>query len=135
MSIHIGYTEKRSLLGLSDIMKNKLIALLTLAALFILTLPAYAQSASTEDEGSGLPVPLIAVAVGAVILALVARGALGIGSRQPMDDEFDEDEVIEKKRKGRRGGRHIDDDPEAYLIERDQVWDEDGYAGEEDVGF
>ena len=122
-------------------MHNKLIPLLTLALMLIMAAPSYAQGASTEDDGGGIPIPVIVAAV-AVILALVTRNMMGLGSRRgDVVEDFDEDEEPpprkerrQKKRKQRRTP-DIDDDPEAYLIERDQVWDEDGYSGEEDVGF
>jgi hypothetical protein len=127
-----------------ETMHKKLISLLALVCLLVLAAPSYAQGASTDDGGGGIPIPVIA-AVAAVIIALVTRNIMGLGSRRgtAIDDEFDEDDILverprrggRKKRGGKRRGPDIDDDPETYLIERDQVWEDDGYGGEDDVGF
>ncbi|HLA45553.1 MAG TPA: hypothetical protein VJZ27_19045 [Aggregatilineales bacterium] len=103
--------------------------------LLIVVSPAFAQGASTADDGGGIPLPLIAL--GVVILAFLTRNIAGIGSRRSAksdsdsDDDTDDDDSASDRRQ-RQDAHHDEEERLNYLIERDDVWERDGYTGEDD---
>lgn len=116
-------------------MKTKIFIVLALIITLVPTATTYAQAASTEDSGEGLPLQGIA----AIFIILIMLRVVVFGKRRS-------DEVAEaaetpapdnrrmtrqERRNAKKRKKQENSEVENYIMERENQWEDDGYLGED----
>jgi hypothetical protein len=111
---------------------NKCLKPLFLFLLLLLSLhvsPVEAQDGSGTGDSTNIPVEVV-ILIGLLVVGFILRGILRRNGAYAEEDE-DEDEDDEAEEMLHRHRYHEDEDEELYMLDRDQMWDEDGYPGED----
>jgi hypothetical protein len=109
-------------------MRWRLMVVLILLLGTSLPIPQVAAQDGSAGDSAGIPVGVV-ILLGMLVAGFILRGILRRGNggyaEEDDDEEDEEEEMLHRHR------YHEAEDEELYMLDRDQMWDEDGYLGED----